>query len=68
MVKKSVLQHTKTLQEKAECIEKLEAFLLQKDSAMQKMKKIQEQLQQQTKVLHTKLDEEKRAALLKTKP
>ena len=67
VVKKSVLQHTKTLQEKAECIEKLEAFLLQKDSAMQKMKKIQEQLQQQTKVLHTKLDEEKRAALLKTK-
>ena len=68
VARKSSLELTKAIQEeRAGYTKQLESFLLQKESAMQKMKKNEEQLQQQTNVLQTKLDEEKKAIILKTK-
>ena len=66
--RKSILELTKAIQEdRVGFTKQLESFLLQKESAMQKMKEDEEQLQQQINVLQTKLDEEKRATDLKSK-
>ena len=66
--RKSILELTKAIYEdRAGFSERLESFLLQKESPMQKMKENEEQLQQQINVLQTKLDEEKTATILQTK-
>ena len=66
--RKSILELTKAIYEdRAVFSERLESFLLQKESPMQKMKQNEEQLLQQINVLQTKLDEEKTATILQTK-
>ena len=63
--RKSTLKLTEAFQEEKVGLKKqLEALQLQKDSDIQNMKKVQEQLQQEMIVLQTRLDEEKKAAVL----